>query len=397
MRHQKGHAGWEGVHYARRLCANAKHVLEHGFLPESRKGKGATHTSLLDRNEVKEAIKAFIKWLWVGKIKPQKLRYELNNRIFASLGFHGKTIAHQTAWIWLKKLGYTKHWHRKGIYVDGHERKDVVRYQGIFLEELAKLEQFIIQYNDVHMDPLPLQLPPGQRQHHFIFQDELTFHANDLEDSVYLAPGEQELQKKGRGRLVHVSDFVIESTGRLVLPPDTIRDLKQSGRWMNRLNACGGDACKIIYPGKNYDAWWDMKQLLQQVNVAIEIFQILHPRDVAVFFFDCSSAHEAFAPDALCAQKMNVKPGRNQPHMHSMVIPLDCPAVSKCGTHQSMVFTSADTNDPQLIGKPKGMARICEEHGLTQVISAANKGRVVGTCLSCKMSATKCTKLEEEA
>ncbi|KAF8584556.1 hypothetical protein K439DRAFT_1616644 [Ramaria rubella] len=94
---------------------------------------------------------------------------------------------------------------------------------------------------------------------------------------------------------------------------------------------------------------------------------------------------------------MNVKPGGNQPHMHSTVIPLDCPAVSNHSTHQSMVFTSADTNDPQLIGKPKGMAQICEEHGLTQVISAANKGRVVGTCSSCKMSATKCTKLEEEA
>ncbi|KAF8578969.1 hypothetical protein K439DRAFT_1648612 [Ramaria rubella] len=171
--------------------------------------------------------------------------------------------------------------------------------------------RFIVQYNDVHMDPLPLQLPPGQRQHHFIFQDELTFHANDLEDSVYLAPGEQELRKKGCGRLVHVSYFVIKSMGY-----------------------------------------------------------------VAVFFFDCSSAHEAFAPDALCTQKMNVKPGGNQPHMHSTVIPLDCPAVSKCGTHQSMVFTSADTNDPQLIGKPKGMAWICEECSLTQVISAANKGRV---------------------
>jgi hypothetical protein len=116
------------------------------------------------------------------------------------------------------------------------------------------------------MQPLAIDLPEGKKQHHFIFQDESTFHANDMEDSVYLAQGEMQLRKKGRGRLVHVSDFVIESTGHLALPSELISRLKEKNEWTNRLEEYGGNARKIIYPGKNYDAWWDMKQLIRQVS-----------------------------------------------------------------------------------------------------------------------------------
>ncbi|KAF8589667.1 hypothetical protein K439DRAFT_1286553, partial [Ramaria rubella] len=177
--------------------------------------------------------------------------------------------------------------------------------------------------------------------------------------SVYLAPGEQQLHKKGCRWLVHVSYFILESTGHLVLPAHLIHELKLSGRWTNRLNASA---------------------------VAIKIFNILHPNDVAVFFFDCSSAHEAFAPDALSVQRMNVKLGGNQPVMHDTIIPDDCPIPSKCRTIQSMVFTAAETSDPKLIGVPKGMP----------IIAAANKGQVIGTCHLCKLSATKHAKLEED-
>ncbi|KAF8577760.1 hypothetical protein K439DRAFT_1649010 [Ramaria rubella] len=355
MRGQKGCENWEGVHYVCRLHANARHVLQHGFLPKSQRGHGAKHHSLLDREDVRTAIKNFIKGLGVGKI-------------FALLGLHDKT-----------NLGYTKHCHRKGVYVDSHEYKDVVEYQ--------------------QTEPLPLVLPLGQRHHHFIFQDESTFHANDIEDSVYMAPGEQQLR---HGQLVHVSDFILESTGHLVLPAHLICEIKLSGRWTDHLNASAGDARKIIYLGKNYDPWWDMKQLIKQVShhspeCCYRYFNILHPNDVAVFFFDCSSAHEVFDLDVLLVQRMNVKPGGNQPVMHDTIIPDNCPIPSKWGTIQSMVFTAAEMSDPKLIGVPKGMAIVCNECGLTPIITAANKSQVVGTCHLCKLSATKRAKLEEDA
>ena len=55
----------------------------------------------------------------------------------------------------------------------------------------------------------------------------------------------------------------------------------------------------IIYPGKNADAWWDMAQLLVQIKDALHIFEYLHPGAIGIWVFDCSSAHEAVANDAL--------------------------------------------------------------------------------------------------
>ncbi|KIK52545.1 hypothetical protein GYMLUDRAFT_179992 [Collybiopsis luxurians FD-317 M1] len=59
------------------------------------------------------------------------------------------------------------------------------------------------------------------------------------------------------------------------------------------------EARRIIYPGSNYDPWWDIKQLISQVKDAIQIFNVKYPNDIAVFVFDCSSAHESFAEDSL--------------------------------------------------------------------------------------------------
>jgi hypothetical protein len=71
------------------------------------------------------------------------------------------------------------------------------------------------------------------------------------------------------------------------------------------------DARKIIYPGKNHDAWWDLKQLREQTIDAVNIFEYLHPDKVGVWLFDCSSAHKGLAVDALNVNNMNV-PGENK-------------------------------------------------------------------------------------
>lgn len=81
--------------------------------------------------------------------------------------------------------------------------------------------------------------------------------------------------KKGRGRLIHVSDFIEEENGRLI-----IRDA--NGEIIK-------DARKVIFPGSQGDPWWDHQQLLTQVETAIDIFEEAHPGCQALFVFDNSS------------------------------------------------------------------------------------------------------------
>ena len=61
------------------------------------------------------------------------------------------------------------------------------------------------------------------------------------------------LLKKGRGRCIHVSDFICEETGRIIVKNTDGAVLKQ--------------ARKIIFPGAGADKWWDMEELLFQLFI----------------------------------------------------------------------------------------------------------------------------------
>ena len=63
----------------------------------------------------------------------------------------------------------------------------------------------------------PPTLKSGEQECHVIAHDEVCFHTNDLSRTEWVAGGKQPLRQKGRGRIVHVSDFIIERTGRLCL------------------------------------------------------------------------------------------------------------------------------------------------------------------------------------
>jgi hypothetical protein len=66
----------------------------------------------------------------------------VNNIILPTLGIKG-TIAESTAHRWLRyKLGYECKEARKGMYVDGHERPDVIEERNAFIEQIfSKFER----------------------------------------------------------------------------------------------------------------------------------------------------------------------------------------------------------------------------------------------------------------
>jgi hypothetical protein len=176
-------------------------------------------------------------------------------------------------------------------------------------------------------------MPPGEKVHYCIFHDESCFHANDQSNFVWMREGEQPLRNKSRGRIVHVSDFIIESmdSSRLCLTADQVlaqmelpiapqkpgappspsadspvvsvnssdampgaecKKAAKSKKPPKEKNSCKAratgrteadhswepppapegtkyclpsfDARRIIYPGANYDPWWDMPQLIAQ-------------------------------------------------------------------------------------------------------------------------------------
>jgi len=132
----------------------------------------------------------------------------------------------------------------------------------------------------------------------------------------------------------------------------------------------------------------------------IPIFERLYPNAVGKFIFDQSSAHGAFAKDALNSKEMNVNPGGKQCPLHSMLIPQDNPDLAKHGKPQSMIVPEDLLKyDPnyQYHGQPKGMHIFLEEQGLISLFKEANGGKIVGECKFFKSSHETKEKLMCEA
>lgn len=134
-----------------------------------------------------------------------------------------------------------------------------------------------------------------------------------------------------------------------------------------------------------------------QTKDMISIFNYRFPNARAIFVFDCSSAHESYASDALLAHKMNCYPGGKQPRMRNTIIP---------GTDQiqSMVFPNdhkgVNKDGEPVAGKPKGMEQVLAERGLLSVLEVATRsqgGKVVGTCELCRASQAEHERVAREA
>lgn len=253
-----------------------------------------------------------------------------------------------------------------------------------------------MKFNDETMEPIMPSLDEnkGEKLHIPVVHDESIFHTNEQRARVWVPKGEQPLRKKGNGRAIHVSDFLTEPTGRLVwrgvpFPPT---DNPEGQADLPSL----ADARRIIYPGKNYDKWWDLLQMMDQLRDTVDIYQMLFPNTIGVYIFDCSSAHEAFAPDALNVNNMNVKPGGKQVKMRDTIIPDNNPPPKPGqpdtrGQKQSMVYPS-DHLDASLAGKAKGLVAVLKERvSVWDKLCEASggPGKVVAICGVCKMSAVR--------
>lgn len=176
-------------------------------------------------------------------------------------------------------------------------------------------------YDDNTLAPIPPTLAPGEKEHVVVYQDESIFHTNEYRRRQWLLSDQQALKKKGNGHAIHVSDFICEPSGRLALSDtQVIEQNKLPVDSSARLKSF--NACTIIYPGKNNDGWWTLPQLMKQTSSAIDIFELLHPNKVGIWVFDCSSAHEGLAPDALNINNMNINPGGKQGLLQNTAIPL---------------------------------------------------------------------------
>lgn len=136
------------------------------------------------------------------------------------LGSKARGISLQTARRWLKKLDWRYGWKKKGMYIDEHEREDVVKYCNEFLARWKEYEKRMVTYdNDGNIEHEPAGFPVPQGGHFWLIlitHDESTFYTNGRRKTQWNhAMDKATPQCKGEGPSLIISDMMTAEWGRL--------------------------------------------------------------------------------------------------------------------------------------------------------------------------------------
>ncbi|KAF8576974.1 hypothetical protein K439DRAFT_1649191 [Ramaria rubella] len=199
------------------------------------------------------------------------------------LGGRRTGITQRTAQWWLKWLDWHYGQKRNGMYIDGHERPDVVKYHTEFIQGFRYKGRFRLI---------------------LATHDESTFYANDRRKTKWIHSSEKAVrERKGEGALLMVSDFLTLEWGRLKDAEELLIGLTYS------------EARIVFKAGKNQDGYFTADDLRKQVEMAIDIFEIkTNHTATGLFVFDNAPSHQKRAPDALSARKMPKGPKADWTH-----------------------------------------------------------------------------------
>jgi hypothetical protein len=142
------HLTTNGKELARRIRALCNHFARYKGIPLETRGGKRTGLLLLDNKEVFLVCRAWLVIQEVGTVTPKGFRNAINQEILPSCLIVPKMpVAQDSIYRWLKRLGFTKKVEKKGVYINGHKRADVIAYRNNnFLLELAKVKQLSVRY-----------------------------------------------------------------------------------------------------------------------------------------------------------------------------------------------------------------------------------------------------------
>lgn len=273
-----------------------KEFLSEGRLSVHQQGTHAKRKCFLNDADVKKMVLEEIR-----RTKPaersltviEKYIHEVLVPSLLGVSVNKSSISEATVSKYRHEWGYAYRKNQKMIYFDAHEREDVVSYRNKWsLKMLSYMEKTGFYAGENEEEVMEPVLNFGEKKLVFVTHDKSTFYANDGKRDLWLLEGENYIRKKGSGSSIMVSEFQCPCHGTI----------KIEG-WPSRT---------LFKVGDSKEGWCTSKNNMvdELKENAIGLFEALHPGCTAVFLFDNSSNHAAFADDALVASRMtlNEKP-----------------------------------------------------------------------------------------
>jgi hypothetical protein len=141
-------------------------------------------------------------------------------KTFSEKGICKPSISKKTATRWLQKLDWRYQSAWNGMYIDGHEREDVMAYRCAFVERWKIYDLCFHRWdNDGHELPRPNGFPvPDGPPFRLVLvtHDESVFYQNDHHKIAWAQKTSRPMpQPKGEGQSIMISDFLTSEWGCL--------------------------------------------------------------------------------------------------------------------------------------------------------------------------------------
>jgi hypothetical protein len=295
-------------------------------------------------------------------------------------------IKSRTARNWLHRLGYSWRDIKKGVFIDGHERPDVIQSRWEFLGQMKDLEPYLVEFN-ADGTIKEKEYPPdckvfGDRRRPVIIivHDESTFNANDGKHQAWMLDGHNPLRPKGKGKGIMVSEFLLP-WGRL-----NLRHLAEPDRQRLNDQRVPTDATVFYEYGATGKGYWDGEDLLQQVTEkALPIAQALYPGYEIVWIFDNATSHSVYKEDALRVNHMGLYPGGVQPFLRDgWWLPF--------GEAERVIHPMVHTEDPEYLLNLPGAHITWKQKGIRMVLEERDLWPEGGLLLECpRLRCSECT------
>jgi hypothetical protein len=139
------HRMGKGPYFARQIRHTELYLLKHRHLSPQKSHSREGHHSLLDNESVLHDVCVYLASRDLGSITPRTFCQHINDIILPALGIQG-SIVESTAQRWLKfRLGYQCKEAKRGIYIDGYERPDVIKERKKYIDDLDRYERYVTQ------------------------------------------------------------------------------------------------------------------------------------------------------------------------------------------------------------------------------------------------------------
>ena len=212
-----------GAYRAAAIRDWAKQYRIAGQLEAYKQGRHPKIKSLIDDEAVKKACGDYLR-----SLKPDQrtaagfCRWFSKEYYVQRFGVERvQPLGESTARAWFKKIRWGMWSKQKGLYVDGHERADVVHYRRQFLDAMAPYQKRMETYSGKDMEIIhPPELQADEKQVVMVCQDESIVHANEGRKRILVEIGHVPIFKKGEGDSKMLSGFVCPCHGPMCLTPE---------------------------------------------------------------------------------------------------------------------------------------------------------------------------------